>query len=355
MFYYGSAILQSVIPALHVFHYVSFRAMAAFISVVITSILSGDWCIKIAQKLFRSKSREHTPERHRLKDDMPTMGGIFVVANILLTAIFWCSLVDVQVALTLLCLFLFGIIGLYDDWMKITAKRGISERTKFMAQIIAATFIVMAWQILHPSDTTIVLPIFKEAVLTLPWPLITLWRSFIIVGVSNAVNLTDGLDGLAIGSLIPNFATFAIIAYLAGHAGFAAYLHIPFAGTAELAIIAAILVGASLGFLWFNAHPAQIFMGDVGSLSLGAALGCIAIMVRQELLLIVSGLLFVVETLSVIAQVISFRWYGKRLFRMAPIHHHFELLGWPESKIVTRFGIITSIMCLITLMLLKIR
>lgn len=355
MFYYGSEILQAIVPAFHVFHYVSFRAMGAFISVVISSILSGDWCIKIAQKLFRSKSREHTPERHRLKDDMPTMGGIFIVGNIILTAIFWCNLCDSNVVLTLLCLLLFGIIGLYDDWAKITTKRGISERTKFIAQIIAATCIVIAWQTLHPSEPTIVFPVFKGAVLYVPYFFVTLWRVFIIVGVSNAVNLTDGLDGLAIGSLIPNFATFAIIAYLAGHAGFAAYLHIPFAGTAELAILAAILVGASLGFLWFNAHPAQIFMGDVGSLSLGAALGCIAIMVHQEILLVVSGMLFVVETLSVIAQVVSFKLYGRRIFRMAPIHHHFELLGWPEAKIVTRFGIITSIMCLVTLMLLKVR
>lgn len=355
MFYYGSEILQTILPAFHVVHYISFRAMAALITVVISSILTGDWCISIARKLFTSKSRVHTPENHRLKDNMPTMGGIFIVANIILTAIFWCKASDIQAALVLLCIILFGIIGWYDDWMKITAKKGISERAKFIAQIIAASVIVIAWQMAYPSDPTIILPLFKGAILTLPWPLITLWRVFIIVGVSNAVNLTDGLDGLAIGSLIPNFGTFAIIAYLAGHAGFAAYLHIPFAGTAEVAIIATILVGASLGFLWFNAHPAQIFMGDVGSLSLGAALGCIAIMTRQELLLAVSGLLFVVETLSVIAQVISFRWYGKRLFRMAPIHHHFELLGWPESKIVTRFGIITSIMCLITLMLLKAR
>lgn len=355
MLYYASEMLQSVVPALQVLHYISFRAMAAFITVVISSILTGDWCITIARKLFTSKARAYTPDNHRQKDNMPTMGGVFIIANIILSAFIWCKLSDPQTLLLLLCIILFGVIGMYDDWMKITKKQGITERTKFIAQVLSASIVVFAWHITYPSDYSIILPLFKNAVLTLPLPIVLLWQVFIIVGTSNAVNLTDGLDGLAIGSLIPNFGTFAIIAYLAGHAGFAAYLHIPFAGTAELVIVGAILVGASLGFLWFNAHPAQIFMGDVGSLSLGAALGCMAIMTRQELLLAVSGILFVIETLSVIAQVTSFKWYGKRLFRMAPIHHHFELLGWPESKIVTRFGIITSIMCLVTLMLLKIR
>lgn len=355
MFYYGAAFLQTAISSFHAFQYISFRAMAALLTALLTSVLMGDGWIAFAQKFFRSKSREYTPDGHRLKDDMPTMGGIFIIANTLISACLWAKLTDPHVSLTLLCMLLFGIIGLWDDWLKITKKRGISERAKFIAQCVSAGTIVMLWQYWFHPLSLIIFPVFKGAMLTLPLFLITLWRTFIIVAASNAVNLTDGLDGLALGSLIPNFGTFALIAYLAGHAFFAAYLHIPFAGTAELAVIGAIFVGASLGFLWFNAHPAQIFMGDVGSLSLGAALGCMAIMTHQELLLLFSGALFVVETLSVIAQVLSFKWYKRRIFRMAPIHHHFELLGWAESKIVTRFGIITSIMCLITLMMLKIR
>jgi phospho-N-acetylmuramoyl-pentapeptide-transferase len=178
---------------------------------------------------------------------------------------------------------------------------------------------------------------------------------YIIVGTSNAVNLTDGLDGLAIGSLIPNFATFALICYLAGHAQLASYLHIPFADSAELAVIASTLVGASLGFLWYNAYPAQIFMGDVGSLALGSGLALLALMAKEELLLAISGGLFVLETVSVMLQVASFRYIGRRIFKMAPIHHHFELLGWQESKITTRFGIISLILCLVAFLTFKLR
>jgi phospho-N-acetylmuramoyl-pentapeptide-transferase len=178
---------------------------------------------------------------------------------------------------------------------------------------------------------------------------------FVMVAMSNAVNLTDGLDGLAIGSLIPNFATFSIICYLAGHYKFAEYLHIPFADSAELAVLGGILVGASLGFLWYNTYPAQIFMGDVGSLALGGVLAFMGLACKQEILLVLSGGLFVVETVSVMLQVFSFRYWGKRIFKMAPIHHHFELLGWPESKITTRFGIISFVLCLLTLMTLKLR
>jgi phospho-N-acetylmuramoyl-pentapeptide-transferase len=178
---------------------------------------------------------------------------------------------------------------------------------------------------------------------------------FVMVALSNAVNLTDGLDGLAIGSLIPNFATFAMICYLAGHYQFAQYLHIPFADSAELAVIGGILVGASLGFLWYNTYPAQIFMGDVGALSLGGILAFMGLACKQEILLVLAGGLFVVETVSVMLQVFSFKYWGKRIFKMAPIHHHFELLGWPESKITARFGIISFVLCLLTLMTLKLR
>ena len=212
----------------------------------------------------------------------------------------------------------------------------------------------MSWLWLTGASTTLCVPFLKGinpnlGILFVPWAV------FIIVGCSNAVNLTDGLDGLAISSLIPNFATFSIICYLAGHVKLSSYLHIPFADSAEITVLGATLVGASLGFLWYNTYPAQIFMGDVGSLALGSALGFMALLAKQELLLAISGGLFVVETLSVIIQVWSFRYLGRRLFKMAPIHHHFELLGWQESKITVRFGIISLILCLITLMTLKMR
>jgi phospho-N-acetylmuramoyl-pentapeptide-transferase len=244
-------------------------------------------------------------------------------------------------------------IGAWDDWRKIKTKRGISARLKFNLQCLIA-LITAILLFITSINTILVVPFFKTftpdiGLLFIPWVV------FLLVGTSNAVNLTDGLDGLAIGSLIPNFAIFSIIAYLAGHALFANYLHIPFANTAEMTVVGATLVGASIGFLWYNTYPAQIFMGDVGSLALGAALAYLAVVCKQELLLAISGGLFVVEALSVMLQVYSYRYYGKRIFKMAPIHHHFELLGWQESKITVRFGIISLILCLLALMTLKIR
>ena len=217
-----------------------------------------------------------------------------------------------------------------------------------------AAIVVFCLVFFTPFSTELVFPFFKHCRPALGLFFIP-WAIFILVACSNAVNLTDGLDGLAIGSLLPNFAIFALICYLAGHWGLAHYLQIPFAGTAEIAIMGAILIGSSLGFLWYNAYPAQIFMGDVGSLALGAGLALMAIMAKQELLLPISGGLFMLETVSVIAQVLFVRFRGKRLFKMAPIHHHFELLGWPESRITTRFGIISLVLCLLALITLKLR
>ena len=225
---------------------------------------------------------------------------------------------------------------------------------KFGLQILSALSVVVLWLATTGVSTTVTVPFFKSLQPDIGWWFIP-WAVFLIVGTSNAVNLTDGLDGLAIGSLMPNFLIFSLIAYLAGHAGIATYLYIPFAHTGEIAVIGAILIGASLGFLWYNAYPAQLFMGDVGSLALGASLALMALMAKQELLLALSGGLFVFETLSVIIQVLSMRFRGKRVFHMAPIHHHFELLGWPEAKITTRFGIISLVLCLVALVTLKFR
>ncbi len=335
-------------------HYVSVRAVASLLSSLFCFLLGGDYFLAISQRFFRSKARESTPESHRAKDSMPTMGGVFILAIVLINTLLWCDLANMQVWIFLFCIMGFGMVGFWDDWNKIHAQKGISSGTKFKLQLLIASLVAVGLLFFTPFSTELIFPFFKHCRPDLGFFFVP-WAVFIIVGCSNAVNLTDGLDGLAIGSLLPNFATFALICYLAGHYGLAHYLHIPFAGTAEIAIIGAILIGSSLGFLWYNTYPAQIFMGDVGSLALGAGLALMAIMAKQELLLAISGGLFVLETVSVILQVLSVRHFGRRMFKMAPIHHHFELMGWPESRITTRFGIISLVLCLLTLITLKLR
>ena len=354
MIYHLALYARNYFSCANVMHYISVRSMAAFLTALGLSLLMGGWFIEQARLWFRSQARLHTPKSHKVKDDMPTMGGVLIVAIISITVLLWCNLERPEVWLFLLCLISFGMLGFWDDWHKIHYKKGISERKKFYMQCTAAAFVGGLWYWLCSPSTTLCIPFVKTfqpelGILYIPWII------FLLVATSNAVNLTDGLDGLAIGSLLPNFAVFSFLAYLSGHYAFATYLHIPFTGNAELAIIGAGLIGASLGFLWFNTYPAQIIMGDVGSLALGAGLAFMALLSKQELLLSVSGGLFVVETLSVIAQVLSFRLWGKRIFKMAPLHHHFELLGWPESKITVRFGIISLVLCLLSLMTLKLR
>lgn len=354
MIYHTALYMQQYLSSVNVLHYVSFRCMAALLTALLLSFAFGGWFIGAARRFFRSKAREYTPENHKAKDDMPTMGGLFILAIVILTSLLWVNLYKPEIWVFLACIVGFGAIGFWDDWSKIVHKKGISEKLKFRAQVAIAVIISGLWYFLCHPATTLCIPFFKNfnpdlGILLIPW------AAFLLVATSNAVNLTDGLDGLAIGSLVTNFVTFALIAYVAGHAAFAAYLHIPFAGTAELAVVGTALVGASLGFLWYNAYPAQIFMGDVGSLALGSGLALMALMTKQELLLAVTGGLFMVETLSVIIQVFSYKRWKKRIFRMAPLHHHFELLGWQESKITVRFAIITFILCLIALMTLKIR
>lgn len=354
MIYHIAQYFKHYLSFFNVIHYVSFRSIAALLTTLIMSLMFGNWFINKSKIFFRSKSREHAPEHHKEKDDMPTMGGLFILGIVVINAFIWCDLTNSLVWIFLANLIGFGSIGFWDDWRKIRYKKGISAALKFRLQIIVAGCIVLAWIWGTHAATTITFPFFKNiqpdiGLLFIPWAI------YIIIGCSNAVNLTDGLDGLAIGSLIPNFATYALICYLAGHYQLADYLHIPFAASAEITVVLSILVGASLGFLWFNAYPAQIFMGDVGSLALGAALALAALMAKQELLLVISGGLFVLETVSVMLQVASFKYYKKRIFKMAPIHHHFELLGWQESKITTRFGIISVVLCLLALITLKLR
>ena len=354
MIYYIAEQLSHYYSFFNVVHYVSFRALASLMSTLFLSIALGNYAIRFASYYFRSDVRPWTPESHKQKNNTPTMGGVFIIAAILINGLLWCNLADPQVWVFFLCLVGFGALGFWDDWNKVKYKKGISARTKFVAQCVIALTVVLAWLYASNPHLTLCIPVFKNlcpyiGLLIIPWAI------FILVATSNAVNLTDGLDGLAISSLITTYSTFSIILYLAGHKGFAWYLSIPYAHSAELVVLGATLVGASLGFLWFNAYPAQIFMGDVGSISLGAVLALLALMSRQELLLPIAGGIFVVETLSVMIQVLSVKLTGKRFFRMAPIHHHFELIGWHESKITVRWGIISLVLCLIALMLLKVR
>ncbi len=354
MIYHLSQNVQNYCSIFNIFHYVSVRAISALLTALLFSFIFGNWFIGLCQRHFRSKVREWTPETHAVKNNTPTMGGLFVIGIFLLNSLLWNNLSKINVLIVLFCVVSFGGIGFWDDWNKIFYKKGISAKLKFWLQIICATIIVTAWYFLLRPDTHLCIPFFKNFNPDLGFLLIP-WAIFIIIATSNAVNLTDGLDGLATGPLIFNFSTFALISYLAGHAKFAAYLFIPFAGSAELSILAATFIGALIGFLWYNTYPAQIFMGDVGALAFGAGLALIALMARQEILLLICGGIFVLETISVILQVITFKLYGKRLFKMAPIHHHFELAGWKETKITVRFWIISFILSLITILTLKIR
>ncbi len=354
MIFHLSAYVTPFFSWFNVIHYVSFRAMAAFLTAMVLSLWHGPWFIRKSQLFFKSGVRPWTPDSHKEKQDKPTMGGLFMVAIVVLTVLLWCDLRQWLVWLALICLVGFASIGAWDDWKKIKTGKGISARLKFRLQLGVTFLVVGLWWLSGHMTTEVYVPLFKYCVFDLGVFFIA-WAAFVMIGTSNAVNLTDGLDGLAIGILITNFMTFSIICYAAGHTLIAHYLHIPFAGTAEYAVIGGALCGASLGFLWYNSYPAQIFMGDVGSLGLGGLLGFMALASKQECLLAVAGGLFVVETVSVIAQVWSFKWYKKRLFKMAPLHHHFELLGWSEAKITMRFCIISCVLCLIALMMLKIR
>jgi phospho-N-acetylmuramoyl-pentapeptide-transferase len=338
------------------FRYVSFRAIAALLSSILFAFVFGSWFIRniASQDRFKSKPREWTPDSHLTKSDTPTMGGIFVLMVCILNSLLWNDLTNINVWLFLACLIGFGMIGFLDDFKKLRFGKGISARLKFGLQVLVGLVIMVSWTVFASPNTQLCLPFFKSIMPELGL-LIIPWGVFLLVGTSNAVNLTDGLDGLAAGPLMANFATFSVIAYLAGHKFLAHYLHIPFAASSEVAILGTTLVGAMLGFLWYNTYPAQVFMGDVGSLALGAALAFMAIMARQEILLVIAGGIFVLEALSVIIQVFTFKLWGKRMFRMAPIHHHFELLGWKEIKITVRFWIISIILALITLLTLKVR
>lgn len=346
--------------AFGVFQYLTLRAIMAAISAMIFALWMGPGLIRYLTRIKMGQSvRDDGPSTHLVKSGTPTMGGTMILLSVTFSVLLWGNLANHYLWLVLLTTLAFGAIGFVDDYLKVVKRnpKGIRARTKYFWQSVFA-LMVAVYLYTHaqiPAQTELLIPFMKATYIPIGLGFIVLVY-FVIVGTSNAVNLTDGLDGLAIMPTVLISTALGVFAYVTGHAIFADYLDIPFVpGVGEVAIFAGALAGAGLGFLWFNTYPAQVFMGDVGSLALGAALGLMAVLVRQELVLVVMGGVFVMETLSVILQVTSYRLTGRRIFRMAPIHHHFELQGWAEPKVIVRFWIITLILVLIGLASLKIR
>jgi len=351
--------LKTVFGGFNVFRYITFRSIYAILTALIICFVIGPWVIRQLQKhQIGQYIREDGPASHFSKAGTPTMGGILIIGATLLATLLWADLTNPYIWLLIFVTVGFGAIGFLDDYLKVIKKhnRGLSGRAKLVGQIAVATLAVV-WLYYFPNfDTTLNLPFFKDVRPDLGWGFIPL-AIFVIVGSANAVNLTDGLEGLAIGPVTIAAAFFMIFAYLSGNIKIAEYLQIPYIrGAGELAVFCAALVGAGMGFLWYNSYPAQVFMGDVGALALGGILGTVAIATKQEILLALVGGIFVVEALSVIIQVTFFKvTNGRRIFRMAPIHHHYELKGWPEPKVIVRFWILALILGLLALSTLKLR
>ena len=343
-----------------VFQYLTLRAILGVLTALAISFIVGPPLIRrLSEYRIGQTVRDDGPESHIIKTGTPTMGGALILVAIGITTVFWADLSNRFVWVVLLVTLMFGAVGWVDDYKKLVKgdPRGLRARYKYLWQSLIA--LGCAFFIYYtagdPAETRLIVPVFKEVSVDLGWMFIVL-AYFVIVGSSNAVNLTDGLDGLAILPTVMVAGALGIFAYVTGHVRFSAYLGFPFiSGVGEIVVICGAIVGAGLGFLWFNTYPAQVFMGDIGALALGAALGVIAILVRQELVLFIMGGVFVVETVSVILQVASYKLTGRRLFRMAPLHHHFELKGWPEPRVIVRFWVITVILVLVGLATLKIR
>ncbi len=360
MLLYLSQQLTEYESGFRLFQYLTIRAILGVLTALLMSFMIGPMMIRRLTALKIGQSiRQLGPESHQIKSGTPTMGGSLILVAIAISTLLWSDLTNRYVWVVLLTTLAFGGIGFIDDYRKVALKnsKGLSARSKYFWQSffgLAAALFLFATAT-SPAETELIIPFFKNVNLQLGWLFIP-FTYLVVVGTSNAVNLTDGLDGLAILPAVMVGAALGIFAYLSGHSEFASYLAIPWLPEAgELVVFCGALVGAGLGFLWFNTYPAMVFMGDIGSLALGAALGILAVLVRQEIVLMIMGGIFVMETLSVIIQVASFKLTGKRVFRMAPIHHHFELKGWPEPRIIVRFWIITLILVLIGLATLKVR
>ena len=360
MLLYITDYLMTFDSGFRVFHYLTFRAILGALTSLIISLLIGPWMIRrLSRNKIGQSVRDDGPESHYVKAGTPTMGGTLILVAIVISTLLWADLENRYIWVVLLVTMTFGAIGFVDDYQKIKFgnSKGLSAKAKYSLQsaigLVTAIFLYKTAEL--PAETELIVPFFKNVMVDLGWGYVIL-TYFVIVGTSNAVNLTDGLDGLAIMPTVMVASGLGIFAYLSGHFDFAQYLSIPFLPkSGELIVFCAALVGAGLGFLWFNTYPAMVFMGDVGALALGAGLGVLAVLVRQEIVLMIMGGVFVMETVSVIIQVFSFKLTGKRVFRMAPIHHHFELKGWPEPRVIVRFWIITFILVLIGLATLKLR
>lgn len=350
--------LHASFSVFNVFRYITFRTALAILTALVISFFLTPYAIsKFNEWKIKSEKREDVPDRHEAKKGTPTMGGFVILVSTIIPTLLWADLWNTYIWLVTFALLSFGAIGFMDDVRKLKhqAGKGISGRTKLSLQILFA-FMISIYLYGRPDFITeLTIPFFKNATPHLGAFYILLCV-FIIVGTSNSVNLTDGLDGLAIGPVLTVCSTFLLFAYLVGNIKFAQYLQIFYVkGAGELTVLCGAMLGAGIGFLWYNAYPAELFMGDTGSLSLGAALATIAVVIKQEVLIVIAGGIFVMEACSVIIQVLSFKWRGKRVFKMAPIHHHFELKGWNEEKIVVRFWIISIILGLIALTTLKLR
>ena len=354
------------VSGFNLFTYITFRAALAAATSLGLSVMLGPWMIARlkALKIGENIRKEHVDELHKIhqtKEGTPTMGGLLILSSVAVATLLWADVTNRLVIISCICMAWLGLVGFMDDYIKMRNRGslGLTARAKFAGQILLGLALGV-YLYFNPTNaefgTKLDLLFFKEVFISLGWLYIPL-VIIIVVGASNAVNLTDGLDGLAIGSVVIAVLAYAVMAYLVGRVDFASYLFVTHvAGAGELTIFCAAIAGAGLGFLWYNAHPAEIFMGDTGALALGGALGTIAILIKQELLLVFVGGLFVVEALSVIIQVLSFKLRGgKRVFKMAPLHHHFELSGWSETKVTIRFWIIAAIFALLSLSTLKVR
>jgi phospho-N-acetylmuramoyl-pentapeptide-transferase len=351
--------LTQYVSGFNIFSYLTFRSILAALTSLLFSLWMGPKLIRYLQNMQIGQTiRDDGPQSHLSKSGTPTMGGILILASIALSTLLWADLSNHYIVTVLVVLLGFGLIGFVDDYRKVIRKdsAGLIARWKYFWQsVIALGVAIYLYSVSQPNETVLVVPFFKDILPQLGLLYIALVY-FTVVGSSNAVNLTDGLDGLAIVPTIMVAGALGLVAYITGNLNFSAYLHLPHLPLAsELTVFCLAIFGAGLGFLWFNTYPAQVFMGDVGSLALGASLGIVAVLVRQEILLVIMGGVFVMETVSVILQVGSYKLRGQRIFRMAPIHHHYELKGWPEPRVIVRFWIISLVLVLVGLATLKIR
>jgi phospho-N-acetylmuramoyl-pentapeptide-transferase len=360
MLYYLLVPLARENIVFNVFRYLTFRSFMALITALVISLVLGPWLIRRLKRMQQGGDtlREDTPERHRhTKKGTPTMGGVIILVAILGSSFLWGNLRNRYIWVAMLAIAGFGLIGMWDDWTKVRTRKGLPARVKMSAQVVLSLGLlqIVWWQPADAWQPVLAIPFLKGWLLNLgSWWF--LFAMLVIIGASNAVNLTDGLDGLAIGPIVMAGGAFGIIAYLTGNFRAADYLKIlNVRGAGELTVFCGALIGAAIGFLWFNCHPAEVFMGDAGSLALGASIGTLAVLTKAELLLPLIGGLYVVEAGSVILQVASFKLTGRRVFRMAPLHHHYELNGWPEPKIVVRFWIVSFALALLALTTLKLR